>query len=179
MIYALCIMIGLFIIGIIVLITLTKINTINNYNIKIKEAIKSIDILQEKELALFTKISKKVNPKLDEKILTNITKIKNKDLNMFERQEEFYSLHKEVKNLLTEGSIELEPAEKALFEKLKTNSIELSAVETYYNEQADAYNSYIKKFHNLLIKLFKRLKKVETFTFKKVVEFEILEETTD
>lgn len=179
MIYAIAIMIILFIIGIIVLIILSKLNKINSYDIKLNEAKKSIEILQEKELTLFSKISKKINPKLDEKIFANITKIKNKNLNMFEKQEEFYKLYKEAKNLLTEGSLDLESSEKNLFEKLKTNSIELNAVEAYYNEQANSYNSYIKKFHNLLIRLIKRLKKVNTFEFKKVVEFEILEETTN
>ena len=179
MIYAIGIMVILFIIGIIVLVTFNKTNRIKSYDIKLKEAIKNIELLQEKELALFTKLSKKINPRLDEKIFTSVPKIKNKELDMFEKQEEFYTLHKEAKNLLTEGSVEFESAEKGLFEKLKTNSIELFAVEKYYNEQADNYNTYIKKFHNLIIRLIKRLKKVNTFKFKKVVEFEILEKNTN
>lgn len=176
MIYKILILLLVFIVLNIIIFFYNKLVIIKNLNVKMDEAKKDIDILQEKELNILTKISKKMNSRLNEKILINLPKIKNKNLNIFELQKELHELNNEINNIILEGSIELIDEEKSLVRHLKNTSLKLEAVEQYYNSNANMYNSYIKKIKYLFIRIIKRLKKVDIFYFEKSIDFEILKE---
>ena len=160
----------------ILLFLYNKLCIIKVFNIKIDEAMKNIEILQEKEIELLTKVSKKINEKSDEKILKNLPKTKNKELNTFELQKELALFNKEINDIIIEGSIKLSDEEKSLISLLRNNSIELEAIEQYYNEEAEKYNKTIKKIKYLFVRIIKRLRKKEIFNFEKTVDFEILKE---
>lgn len=174
MIYIISILIMFFILFLLTLVFLNQKNNITNYEIKIEEAIENINIGQEKQITLLTKISKKTNQECETKILSNLPKIKNKELNIFELEKELYKLNKELNEFIEENEKKIKDEEKKLLNLLKINSIELKSIEKYYNEQANKYNNTIKKFTYLFIKIITHLKKKELFIFEKEVEFEIL-----
>lgn len=166
----------LFIILNLIIFIYNKLCIIKAFNIKFDESIKNITILQEKEINLLTKLGKKLNEKTDEKILKDLPKIKNKNYSVFELHNKLTKFNKEINDLIIEGSTKLSNEEKSLLNLLKNNSLELKAVEQYYNNEAEKYNKIRKKIKYLFIRIIKRLKKVETFYFEKIVDFEILKE---
>ena len=167
----------IFVIFSIIIITLVEKHkqvTIDNLIIKIDEATKEIDILLQKKIELLTKLSKSINKTTDKKILTDISKIKNKKLNIFELEEQLYTIKKEFDNYVEENNSTPKDDNQTLITKLERNDLELKALKLYYNKESYTYNTYIKKLTYLLAKIIKKYKKKNLFDIKKEVEFEIL-----
>lgn len=173
MIFVICVPIIIVIIFVIVLLFISQKNIINEFDIKTNEAINSINIYQDKHIVLLSKISKLINKDSKEKILKNLSKVKNKKLNMFELQDEIHKLNNELKDYLDDSNFKFN--ENAFLKKeLDNNYVEINALINYYNNLVINYNATIKKINFLIIKLIKKLHILETFEIKKDVEFEIL-----
>lgn len=167
----------IFVVFSIIIITLIEKHkqvTIDNLIIKISEATKEIDILLQKKIELLTKLSKIINKTTDKKILSDISKIKNKKLNMFELEEQLYVIKNEFDNYAEENNLILDEDNQILISKLERNDLELKALKLYYNKETNIYNVYIKKITYLLTRIRKKYKKKDLFNIKKEVEFEIL-----
>lgn len=147
---------------------------LDNLIIKLNEATKDIEILLEKKTEILSKLSKKFSKEEDKKILTDISKIKNRKLNMFELEGQLYYLKKELDNYIEDNKLTLDETDQNLIKKFENNELELKSLIFYYNKEAELYNNYIKKIAYTLIKIIKKHNKKELFTIKKEVEFEIL-----
>lgn len=147
---------------------------LDNLTIKIDEATKEIEILLEKKTELLSKLSKIIGKLTDKKVLNEISRIKNKKLDMFELEKQLYDLKKELNNYTEDNNLVLKEEEQTLIKKLESNDLELKALKLYYNNEVEIYNTYIKKITYLIIKLIKKYKKIQLFTIEKEVEFEIL-----
>ncbi|MDD6879046.1 MAG: hypothetical protein PUD59_02305 [bacterium] len=173
MIYIICVPIIIVLLFLIVLIFYDQKLLIDEYNIKITEAISSIDILHDKQIDLLTNISKIINKDLDKKILKNLSKIKNKKLDMFDLQSELHKLNVELKRYIEDNNYNFSK-DQDLKKDLDSNSIEIVALVNYYNELINDYNNTISKIKFLFIKMIKKLKKLDVFNIEKDIEFEIL-----
>lgn len=147
---------------------------LDNLIIKTNEATKDIEILLEKKTEILSKISKSVNNNEDKKILSNISKIKNKKLDMFELEKELYSLKKEFDNYIEDNSLTFDETVENLTKKLDNTELELKSLKLYYNKEAKIYNNYIKKITYIFLKTIKKHNPKDLFDIQKEIEFEIL-----
>lgn len=174
MIYAFISIIIIFIIFLVVLIYYDQTNTIDNMKIKLEEAKKSISIVQEKEIELLTKISKDFQKQYNKKAIPNLSKIKNKSLNIFELDKELELLNKTLKEFVEDNNINI--YEK--MNELHSTLIELKSLKIFYNRYAEKYNKLVSKFQYIIFKLIKKERKIELFEIQKEIEFEILKKDT-
>lgn len=168
---------SVFLIILFILIEREKCIQIDNLNIKIKEALLEIKILLEKKMDLLSKLSKKTNELCNTKAPNEISKIKNKKLEIFELEEKLYKLKAELIETIEDNNLEFKDEDKNLIKLLNNNDLEIKALKLYYNKEAYEYNSTITKFKYFITRLFKKCKKLETFVIKKEIEFEILKQT--
>lgn len=152
----------------------SQITTINNEIIKINESKKNIEIIQEKQISLFSKLSKSIKKITEEKVLNDLTKIKNKNMNIFELDNELYKLTTELKDLLMTQKLNLQEEDKNLISKIKTSYIEIKSLKEYHNNATESLNNMIRKFYFLPGIILTHAKKQEEFTIEKEVDFEIL-----
>lgn len=148
--------------------------TLDNFIIKINEATKDIEILLEKKIELLSKISKSINKNEEQKILSNISKIKNKKLDMFELENQLYNLKKELDNYIEDNNLTFEENIENLIKKLENTELELKSLKLYYNKEAEIYNNHIKKITYIFLKMIKKHNEKYLFSIQKEIEFEIL-----
>lgn len=172
------IVIGIIIfIALIVIIINRCINKINIYIIKINEAQNNIDLLLEKKILLLTKIKDRLKEKMDDKILEDLPKIKNKELNSFALDIEFKKLEKEFKEVLDYNKNFIIDDETNIFLKnLERTNIDLKATKHYYNDNGTIYNNLISRFPVNIVALFKKHYSIDFYDDKEEEEFEILKE---
>ena len=170
MIYIIIPIIIIFIIFLIGLSYYNQSNTVDNIKIKLEETSKNISISQEKEIETLTKINKLIQKEYNKKALTNLSKIKNKSLNIFELDEELWSLNKTLKNFIEDNKINTYDEMNELHSIL----IELNGLKLFFNKYAEEYNSLISKFKYILFKILKKEQKMTQFKIHKEIEFEIL-----
>ena len=106
-----------FIAALILILLKNEKDEIDSILIKIDESEDNIDILLEKKLKILCDVSKTINEKEEDKILTNIGKIKNKTLDSF-------GLYKELNKNSTINISNLQGGGKNLYvgKKQKANS---------------------------------------------------------
>ena len=172
--YAIIIVPAIILVVIIITTAKNQLFNANGYNIKIEEASKSIELLQEETIKLLTKISKTINNQLDSKSFKSLTKIKNTSLNMLELDEYLKTLNNELKEAFEYNKIEVSKDDLELLNKYKNDKMEIEALKLYYNDNIDKLNKYLKSFKRIFIKFIKKYKKREKFNIVKEIEFEIL-----
>ena len=170
MIYVIIAAIIVFIIFLISLTYYSQINTIDNIKIKLEEATKNISIIQEKEISILTKISKDFQKQYNKKPLSNLSKIKNKSLNLLELEAELNLLNQTLKEFIEDNNI----TNYDNMNDLHSTLIELKSLKLFYNQYAEKYNTLISSFKYLLIKIIKKERKKDKFEISKEIEFEIL-----
>lgn len=166
-IISVCIIFFIFLIG---LMYYNQANNIDNIKIKLEEVKKNIKIAQEEEIEILTKISKDFYKLYNKKPLSNLSKIKNKALDIFELENELDSLNKTLNEFIEDNSIDNYESKNELHSIL----IELKSLKQFYNKYTKKYNDSIGSFKYVLLRLIQKYKKFPMFTIKKEVEFEIL-----
>lgn len=171
------------IIGVILLIIITIIlikiflNKVEIYTIKINEADKNIDLLLEKKLNILTKTKEKLKDHIEDSFMEKLPKIKNRNLDRFELDNEIKLLQKELKELLEYNKkIILDDETNILIRNLEKTDIDLIATKNYYNDNSEIYNKIISKFPASIIARIKHHNSLEFYENKKEEEFEILKE---
>lgn len=175
------------IIGIVVVFLIFTMIEISFYNkfqilkIKISEAYNSMDILFEKKVNLLeraTNIIKENNDKYKEDmLLDNLTKIKSKNINRFELNQELTLAFRDYKGLLDldQKLAELDSL-KGINDELDNIDTDLDASKKYYNDNIVLYNNLVKCFPSNILARIKKYKKEDFFKEEKIETLEILKE---
>ena len=153
-----------FIAALILILLKNEKDEIDSILVKIDESEDNIDI------------SKTINEKEEDKILTNIGKIKNKTLDSFGLYKELNKNNKELNDFIEGYEYVLPDEEDKMMKDLYNTNIEIKALLKFYNKNVELYNKIISKFSRLLLRIIKRYSKKETFEIEDEVEFEILKE---
>ena len=165
-----------FIAALILILLKNEKDEIDSILVKIDESEDNIDILLEKKLKILSDVSKTINEKEEDKILTNIGKIKNKTLDSFGLYKELNKNNKELNDFIEGYEYVLPDEEDKMMKDLYNTNIEIKALLKFYNKNVELYNKIISKFSRLLLRIIKRYSKKETFEIEDEVEFEILKE---
>lgn len=165
-----------FIAALILILLKNEKDEIDSILVKIDESEDNIDILLEKKLKILCDVSKKINEKEEDKILTNIVKLKNKTLDSFELYKELNKNNKELNDFIEGYEYVLPDEEDKMMKDLYNANIEIKALLKFYNKNVELYNKIISKFSRLLLRIIKRYSKKEVFEIEDEVEFEILKE---
>lgn len=165
-----------FIAALILILLKDEKDEIDSILVKIDESEDNIDILLEKKLKILCDVSKTINEKEEDKILTNIGKIKNKALDSFGLYKELNKNNKELNDFIEGYEYVLPDEEDKMMKDLYNTNIEIKALLKFYNKNVELYNKIISKFSRLLLRIIKRYSKKETFEIEDEVEFEILKE---
>ena len=173
------ILITIIIITLIFIIHSIKYNKFEELIIRINEAEANIDAILNKRFDLLNKSIGliKSNIETDKEILEDIVKLRSRKLNNFELDNQLNKSYKEFKyyvdnyeNLKTNDS----------FTKIEIDLIEseanIVALKKYYNDVANKYNEYLKKFPSSIIAKFKKYTKKELFEIETADEYSLVDE---
>ena len=150
-------------------------NKFQTRNIKIEEALNQIKTLLNDKYDSLSKVDKIVAKKTKEAFLANIEDIKVEELTVFELQKSLDKYDMDIVELTEfNKDVKLDNKDIEELEKLTRISVDCSAVENYYNDNVDIYNSLITSFPYSIMAKLSHFKKKEKFEIQKEEMFEIL-----
>lgn len=148
-----------------------------DYEIKLEEAEKNMDIFLEKKIELLNRLVSHMKKKKLSKDLPDIEKYKDFKIDRLTLQFELFDTYTDIIKFVDEHENKLSDAKSISFlDQLSDNEDDLIATVKYYNDCATDFNYDLHRFPTSLMSHFLKKKQLELFRNEKRETFEILKE---